>query len=426
MFHRHNDDLIWGWVSSPNSRGSINIIYSNLVTIYLCSWTSLCLNFPRPGEERGWRFLWYKFRWQLITIFFPEVVAVTAAEQWLSACQSVKTFATMGHKEWTVRHGFFADMGGIKVAPPDMPPFPVDSHQLAFLVKNGHLPMPRITTADICALNKADGLARILTLIQMAWFCLSCIGRGVGRIGLSPLELTTLALILCTLHNYFFWYFKPLDPQRLEILTMDIPIAQVRRIAGVEGSQLHSPLGFVNPPPDPKSLVTPFWFGVKLVFSPREKLDQGQIQALPNTGIRPPEGVSWGMMLYLLFFSMAYYALHATMGFMVGFPSTFEWYLWTVSNFADIGLITLYCLSIPVGTYYAPSIGKRWFRKQASSVLDLASMLPCWAKLLVHGPFVFAYVAARTIVLTVSFISLRALPAQLYQDVNWSGILPHI
>ena len=136
-------DLIRGWVSTPNTRGTINILYSSLSTIYLCTWTSLCLNIPRPGTRR-WRFGLYKFRWQLFTIFFPEVLVATAAEQWLSAWQSVAEFAAIGHHEWTIRHGFFADMGGIKVEP-----FPVDSQQLAYLVKHKYLPMPQISTDDI-------------------------------------------------------------------------------------------------------------------------------------------------------------------------------------------------------------------------------------------------------------------------------------
>lgn len=133
-------NLTWGWVSTPNTRGTIDILYGSLTTIYLCTWTSLCLNIPQSGTRR-WRLALYKFRWQLFAIFFPEVLVATAAEQWLSARQSVREFAAMGIDEWTTRHGFFADMGGIKVAPPDIGPFPVDAQQLAYLVKHKYLPI---------------------------------------------------------------------------------------------------------------------------------------------------------------------------------------------------------------------------------------------------------------------------------------------
>jgi hypothetical protein len=335
----------------------------------------------------------------------------------------VRAFTALGHPEWTVRHGFFADMGGIKIAPPDIVPFPIDSQQLAFLVAHAYLPMPTISTNNICSINKADGFARIVTAMQIAWFCVSCAGRGMEHIGVSPLELTTLAFIICTLHNYFFWYFKPLDPSSPKMLDMAVPIAQVRRSAGVNDSYSRTPLDFVKPLPDPKSLITPFWFGFGAVFDFGEEAGARPVQTLANSRVLPPDGVSWGMTLYLIFFQVVYYGLHLAVGWVVAFPTTVEWYLWTVSNLTNIGLIGVYIVALPLGTYFAPFIGRFVFYKQASSILEVASMLPYWAKLLVH---VLAYIVARSLVLTESIISLRALPATIYQNVNWSAFVPHI
>jgi hypothetical protein len=418
-------NLIWGWVSTPNTRGTIDILYSSLTTIYLCTWTSLCLNIPQPGTRR-WRFGWYKFRWQLFTIFFPEVLVATAAEQWISARQSVPEFAAISHHEWTMRHGFFADMGGIKVAPPDSEPFPVDSQQLAYLVKHKYLPMPQISTDEIRNVNKADELARAVTFLQMAWFSLVCVGRGVMRIGLSPLELTTLAFILCTLHTFFFWYYKPLDPNYPRVLSMDTPVSQVRRDVGAEEPYTRTPLDFVKPPPDPRSLITPFWFGFGVVFGFGEEAGLRPAQTLANSKTIPAKGIGWGMMAYLIFFQIMYYGLHLAVAWTMSFPSKIEWFLWTVSNFTEFGLITVYILALPLGTHFAPFIARTVFKARASSILEVASMLPYWAKLLVHGPFVFAYIVARMVVITESIITLRALPAVIYQDVNWSNFIPHI
>ena len=103
-------------------------------------------------------------------------------------------------------------------------------------------------------------------------------GRGAQHIGLSPLELTTLAFIVCTLHNYVFWYLKPLDPPTPILLRMDASITQVRRSAGVGDSYSREPLDFVNLPPDPKSLITPFWFGFGVVFDFADKGESRPIQ----------------------------------------------------------------------------------------------------------------------------------------------------
>jgi hypothetical protein len=95
------------------------------------------------------------------------------------------------------------------------------------------------------------------------------------------------------------------------------------------------------------------------------------------------------------------------------------------STAVDFGLIAIYVLAIPVGTYLAPFLARLLFDLEATHLLEVAPALPVWANLLIHAPFVLGYVAARGAVLVESFLSLRALPRSVYQDVNWTGFLPH-
>ncbi|KAF2812833.1 uncharacterized protein BDZ99DRAFT_437541 [Mytilinidion resinicola] len=270
MFPHPPQNVVHGWMSTPNIRGTRDILSSSLSTIWLCTWTCLCLNIPLARSRRGYRALLHKFRWQLFAIFFPEVLVGTAAEQWLSARQSVTAFSRLGHSQWTIRHGFFADMGGILVAFRDCEPFPVDSQQLAYLVENKHLAMPAISVDDILCVDKANGLARFLTMVQMLWFCVSCIARGASGLGFSTLEVSTLAFIFCTLHTFFFWYYKPLDPELQKIVPVVTDITHLFQRSGISLDSLESytltPLDFVKPPPDSRSLITPFWFGLMVVF----------------------------------------------------------------------------------------------------------------------------------------------------------------
>jgi hypothetical protein len=426
-------DLIYGWVSSQDVRGTRDILVSSLATIWLCTWTSLCLNIPAQAARNGYRALLHKFRWQLFTIFFPEVLVATAAEQWLSARQSVRAFARLGHSQWTIRHGFFADMGGIMVALTDTPPFPVDSQQLAYLVENKYLAMPDISADEIKSLNKADGLARLVTIAQMAWFCLSCSVRGATRLGFCTLEATTLAYILCTIHTFFFWYYKPLDPGTQRVIRMDVAMKDICERSGSVGecylqTYTATPLDFVKPLPDSKSLITPFWFGLTVVFpSGREgKPKSRPAQTLPNSRVLPQDGISTALAVYLLLFQVVYFGLHIAFAWISAFPSNFEWYLWTVSNITDFGLIALYVLAIPVGTYYSSVLGRCLFDIEATGIIEVASALPPWAKILIHAPFILLYIAARAAVLVESMISLRALPQSVYDDVSWTSFLPHM
>ena len=69
-----------GWIHQPNGRGTFDIIESCLLTIFLCSWSVLCLNLPGCKKSR-WSFLRIKIKWMIFTIFFREVVVAFTAEQ---------------------------------------------------------------------------------------------------------------------------------------------------------------------------------------------------------------------------------------------------------------------------------------------------------------------------------------------------------
>ena len=64
-------------------------------------------------------------------------------------------------KDWTIRHAFFADMGGFLVKTPDRKaPFPVTAEQLLLLFQKKHLPDTICNQSMIEDKNKRDGLSR--------------------------------------------------------------------------------------------------------------------------------------------------------------------------------------------------------------------------------------------------------------------------
>lgn len=50
-------------------------------------------------------------------------------------------FHEAGYKDWTIKHAFFANMGGFLIEPPetDIPSFPLDAEQLYVLVQHGYV-----------------------------------------------------------------------------------------------------------------------------------------------------------------------------------------------------------------------------------------------------------------------------------------------
>jgi hypothetical protein len=63
-----------GFVSSSRKRGTSDILWSCLWTIFLCTWTATRLNVPGPGESRIFR----KFKWTIAAMLAPEVLLFMA------------------------------------------------------------------------------------------------------------------------------------------------------------------------------------------------------------------------------------------------------------------------------------------------------------------------------------------------------------
>lgn len=108
------DNRILHWVDQPSFRGTWDIIWTSLATIFICTYTLLCLNVPAPTDSM-WTIAKRRLLWMGLAIIAPEIVLTYAAGQWSRARQSVQAFHESGHQEWTMRSAFFADMGGFVI-----------------------------------------------------------------------------------------------------------------------------------------------------------------------------------------------------------------------------------------------------------------------------------------------------------------------
>lgn len=149
-----------GWVPQSNNRGTLDILISCAITIFLCIWTCVCVNVPAPG--RG---VWdiFRDRWHMFCLGMlgPEFILLSAVGQYCSAKASALAFKESNCTEWTMRHSYFADIGGIHLQFPGWKSFPANAKQLHYLVANGHIPYPSIVTLDMIKdKNKTDGLSR--------------------------------------------------------------------------------------------------------------------------------------------------------------------------------------------------------------------------------------------------------------------------
>ena len=200
-----------GWTSQPDGRGTLDIVWSCVLTFSLCSWNILCLNIPSRSESTV-LVLWRKTSLAGLGILCPEIVCAIAFGQWLSARQSVRDFDTTAHSsKWGMKEAFFADMGGFLLQSEEERDFPLDAKQLHFLVSKGYLPLPDLDRREVEERNKVDILLRIITLGQVLWFLINVTGRWAQHLVVTTAELTTVSFILCSLGTSFFWWHKPAD-----------------------------------------------------------------------------------------------------------------------------------------------------------------------------------------------------------------------
>jgi len=94
----------------------------------------------------------------------------------------------------------------------------------------------RITDEEIGDRSKGDALAKVILILQSSWFICQCIARWVQGLGLTQLELTTLALASLNGITFILWWDKPLAVEAPVRVYMDRTLTDAERATeGVRG-----------------------------------------------------------------------------------------------------------------------------------------------------------------------------------------------
>lgn len=240
-----DDRFATSWVAEPGERGTWSIIYSCIFTIGLCVWSALHLNIPCHADTK--RVLWpRRAKWVLLGIIAPELVLYSAFQQYFAAKQVCKEMLKNLEAEKNLKddqktgadhsvhsdtaceksddifkantqYGFYIVMGGFtidishlyhdeKVTRVTLTPGAV-----SYLARMYGCEPFLVKPKDIADKSKADGLAKVLVVLQVLWIFLSCISRWAQRRTVSILEYHTLAHAVCAVFMWIFWFHKPLD-----------------------------------------------------------------------------------------------------------------------------------------------------------------------------------------------------------------------
>ncbi|KAK3326033.1 hypothetical protein B0H66DRAFT_588703 [Apodospora peruviana] len=315
---------VTGWVSEPDFRGTWDIVWTCFVTVFICSFTVLCLNVPAKDDTP---FVLFRRRlfWMLLAILAPEIVLTYAAGQWSRAQHSVNDFHQAGYKQWTMRMAFFADMGGFVLETRDCEPFPLNAKQLHWLVVNERVDYPDARAEEIWDKSKQDRFARLITAFQVSYTILQAIGRAVQHLTITILELNTLGIVVCSLMTAFAWLHKPADVRTPVRITPKMgKTTIIHEITGNNGLAWRTtPLDFVDANgPGWAMNVQPF---MKMpVISPERP-----IRRIPND--RFPMD-PYGFQEYCLCFATLLFTAVHVAGWNFSFPTELERILWRVSS----------------------------------------------------------------------------------------------
>lgn len=452
LSQQSNATELHGWTDQPDGRGTLDILWSCLFTIFLCSWAVLCLNVPAETDD-WWKPIWRKFGLTGLGILGPEFILQSALGQWISARTSVKDFRALGFDTWTMSHAFFADMGGFFLDTPERIAFPINAKQLHYLVKHGYLPLPCTTKKEIKDRNKVDALLRVITVLQTLWFMTNCVGRAVQDLTITTFELTTVGFIFCTLGTHLCWAHKPADVEVPVTLYCKTPLKRILLEAGDLASHpyIQTPLDFASRQEWSWSLWWHLMLNVVRKLGIRFRPTVRPITRMPNDDwpYIPPAGV-----FALGCVDIAYAGIYVA-GWNFTFATPREQQLWRISTAVILGVVVAYLFvesytfwllpALPPqirkylvhdATVTAPRDGqvrKRltglgraldWMRN-SSPTKDPQLYIPLKASIPITLAG-FVYLFARAYIVVECFLALRLLPADAYKTVDWSSLLPHV
>ncbi|KFY22089.1 hypothetical protein V493_06858 [Pseudogymnoascus sp. VKM F-4281 (FW-2241)] len=451
-----------GWTESPNARGSIEIIYTCLSTIFLCSWTVLHLNIPSCTDTSRQIFL-RKLKWMGVAIVVPEFVTAMAFNQWIQAWSIKRRFKTAS---WA--QAWFCVSGGLRyseIAPadPNVPGSVEGRYRPRIIMfcddegKRVNPPdaIPSIGLPDdemITAENKTDSLSKLIIVVQVCWFTVQCISRATEGLPISQLEIGTLSFVGCSMLTTAFWWHKPLDI-RLWKTYSDAEVASIDILGS--GSDSSSTLVCIGDFRVPNYAVTSELvarYQRPKIESQNEKCEWVDLNGEKLFGF---DGQAVRESVYGALLAGLLGSIHlAAWNFQ--FPTKMEETIWKVSAL----MVTISpVLAVVIGyVIVATDLTKpiRWLGKASDNSAELSlwnrkfesiklrlyndyhleKVVAAWGTPkdrlgIIYGNVFFAtltaaYLPPRAMLLELMFMGFKLMPAGVYDTVQWTENILHI
>ena len=294
---------------------------------------------------------------------------------------------------------------------------------------------PPISEDELKSRGKSDWVIKLIAVLQITWFVVQALFRAIQGYQTTPLEIMTVAFVLCTI---FIYACSMNQPQGIEYPVI-LEIGSNPAITDEDLQQpILEPLNLIRRPrasadmeeksdSSPSTLATRtldyalpnFASGEEEIASPSiEHRRQDPARTSP-TDSRTFNFFSLGQLressryvakpyfqkvpatLFGLF-ACGFGVLHS-LGWNSPFPTTQEKLAWRICSAVTTGLPAVAVMLLLVIFRFARDIK---FERAAAIML-------------------VPYVIGRITIIVLAFMALRALPADAFQTVDWNQYFPH-
>ena len=115
--------------------------------------------------------------------------------------------------QWSMTHGFFAEMGGFVYRDHEGNSRTIDSLEFLELCEANKIANPIITVQEIQDKSKSDALAKAIFTVQLLWFTVQVVARGSRGLAVTLVELDTVSMAALALLILWFWWDKSHRPK---------------------------------------------------------------------------------------------------------------------------------------------------------------------------------------------------------------------
>ncbi|KAJ7669741.1 hypothetical protein B0H14DRAFT_3072023 [Mycena olivaceomarginata] len=233
------------------------------------------------------------------------------------------------------------------------------------------------------------------------WFPIQCSARVHQHLPLTELEVAMLAFQFVNIFIWLLWLHKPLDVQQPILLgpANEFSRPLLREIKAVVGALLVGDYSDLDL--SASTSVPSFW-------------------STHGPSAEGPGSADFKIIFIQFLVGTVFGLIHCT-AWNAHFPFTAELLIWRSCSLviaATPFTLTLVCILVALHLKLPLHWRRKWMRSAENHLFNLYTIITCATSA--------AYVAARLILIILSFITLRALPPGAFVDVSWSTYIPHL